>query len=273
MDSKRRVFLFSRWALASWLFANALFAFPNETLVRGLMNESSYLTAATQLKQLIEKHGLTSEEKTSILWLLGYCQVSLGHNQEAEQTFGQLLRLSPDFYVDQDTSPKIIASFKKARARFIAAHKNDEMFRAAILSQSIKDSLLVIELDVGEAIAATAQKIRIQYRSFEQAAFRSRSFDLTKQSTQTLRIPLASDQESLIYYFVEFVGRYKEVFFSNGSSFNPHSIAVEKSPLGAEKITETPTSFTHLKTGWPMVFAALLAVAGTLTYGLLKLNN
>ena len=57
----------------------------------------------------------TDEEKQQIFFLLGTMHTIYGRDQQAKDSFVQLLELSPDFELPPDTSPKIAEAFEQAR--------------------------------------------------------------------------------------------------------------------------------------------------------------
>lgn len=253
--------------------AKLAMSFPDESLIRKLMNESSYAAASSHLARLLDHNLLPPSDQTQALWLYGICHVSLDLNAEAEHIFGKLLQITPDYYPGADTSPKITTSFIKAREKFYAAHARDPAYLASISSHREEGEVLYLELTVGTAIKKAATHIYVRYRTFEQPVFRSKVFTLSHQDKETLAVSLPEEKSKLLYYYLEFVGRYDAPFFSIGSFFNPISLAHENPKPNWDKTSETPSTFTQLKAGWPILFSTLLVVAGALTYSLLKLNN
>ncbi|MBK7862711.1 MAG: hypothetical protein IPJ65_29700 [Archangiaceae bacterium] len=84
---------------------------------RRLFDALEYQAAATALEKARHAPGLRADERREVLDLLGRAYVALGHREEAELAFAELLREAPDAALPEDASPKLQDVFSAAKRR------------------------------------------------------------------------------------------------------------------------------------------------------------
>lgn len=204
-------------------------SFPNEAQVRQLMNQTSYNSAARLIQNTLAHKVVTKTEKTSALWLYGYCMASLEYTHKAEQAFLDLLTHTPDFFPKTDTSPKIMSIFLKARQRLLLAMpKNDDLL-AKIKSATVINGQISIIIEAGPAIKASTTEIKVYFRTIKQAVYRSVTKRAPFEVNNQLRFDfyLKRKPHEKLFYYMELIGHYDMPFFTIGKDLAPLSLPAE----------------------------------------------
>lgn len=191
-------------------------------------------------------------------------------NLEAENVFTSLLKGAVDFFPNADTSPKITATFYKAQSRFYQAHMSSH--KPLVLSETMRDGFLVINVEIPSSLLHCLKEMRVYFRTEEQAFYRSMRFLAAKepQKNISLTIPTKTDSHDVIYFYLEFIGRYDRAFLSYGSVLEPKKATKKTAPLKFNEAEPQRGPLSQLKTTWPIFLSAIVVLGGTLAYGLVK---
>lgn len=257
----------------TWLYATAVQSFSKTPLNGELFQKAPH--KETHIARDMKLVHRANYVKTQALWDNAVSRISIGDLKGAEAIFFDLLTLTPDFFPKKDTPPKILAPFQMTRRRFFASHMNRQNFRADIKAQSAIGQRVSLLIQAEEGLMSAVTEITIHLKTKGQAAYRSVSVKTLFTGYHELQLDFAfplKPHEHLDYY-VEFIGRYDAPFQLIGSPYEPMSLKVSEAKPLIFPTNGPSNAFTHLKAGWPILFATAIAVAGVLTYGLLKINR
>lgn len=191
----------------------------------------------------------------------------------AEEVLLELVRSTPDFYPSADTPPKIMAPFHRARKKFLKEEKARPHIKARVVSDSVHDGMVRINLEVNDELKALLTKVIVHIKTRSQSAFRLFKIRAPFADGHMIDVnftyPMSSDDH--LDYYVDFVGTFNEPFFSIGSATLPRYLMSKKIIDTPKNIAADETTLSQFKAGWPIVVSVAIAVAGAVTYGLLKL--
>ena len=212
------------------------------------------------------------EKKATSLWEQALSQISATDTHYAQATLLKLLRLIPDFYPSADVPPKIMTIFQNAQRQFQSEEKYRANFAATIVNETALDNKISLIIHAQENLLALVREIAVHIKTRGQSAFRSVRTNPNKQG-QTISVdfifPAAKDER--LDYFLEFIGNYDEPFYSIYSATSPRILVATKTQVALTHEGTPNTSLMKFKTGWPILLSAVVAVAGLITYGLLKM--
>lgn len=251
----------------------SLLAFRQEPQVRQLINEASYERAVRLVRGVIAREKLSLDDRTNAQWLLGVALISLGHNEEAEDAFVAMLEASPDFFPSNDTAPKIMDAFFRARVQHKTLRAASSSSDCHIKSALAENDRIAITLVAHREIVPVINEIVIYFRTIEQEHFRNVTIKPEGFIDDTITIDFPFPvRASILFYYVDIIGRFGAPFISIGSPLAPLVIDASIKPI--RELPPPPTSaLSQLKAGWPIILGAVIALSGTLVYGLLKLNH
>lgn len=258
----------------SCLTSLGLWFFGDVALSLSKSPQQGDLFSATFIVNDKQQHEHHLDKRSTVLWNHAVARIAVGDERAALSAFTELLRQKPDFYPSTDTPPKIMTPFHQARRQFLTEQHARNNFRAIVVDQAARDGRIRLTIGADDALLALVTEIAVHIKTRSQSTFRSVNLKPTTARSTTLLLDFAypmSDDEHLDYY-IDFVGNFNESFYAIGSATAPRFLNVEETDTAPEVIVRSSSAITQLKSGWPIVISAALAVAGALTYGLLKIN-
>jgi hypothetical protein len=144
--------------------------------VQQLMDDAEYQQARRQMDRLLRSPKLPLAQRVGLYAAHAFCDVSLGDEVTAQQSFQKLLTLQPTYKADPaTTSPKVLDVFELVRARMADQGALDSAYQPEF--QPLPDVL------VGEAVAVKAafkgppaqaiERLFVRYRRVGEQSFES----------------------------------------------------------------------------------------------------
>jgi hypothetical protein len=148
---------------------------PLPASVRSRMEDAEYGEARRELDALLRK-AMPDERRVACYVAHAVCDVSLGDDAAAQQSFQKLLVLQPGYQPDPNrTSPKVLEVFDVVRARLAADGALDQAYRPRF--QPLEDTLAgtPVHLRVSFESPAAAALVRafVRYRRVGESSFES----------------------------------------------------------------------------------------------------
>ncbi len=219
-------------------------------------------------KQILTRDPLDIEQRLDAYLLLGSSLAIIGDTIDAEKPFRFLLRGRPDFEMSADTSPKILAVFRKVQVEERAiASQMKELERKRIVHELALIGGPPAKVQGGEAVVfgftlrdpfAVVAEVKVQYRKRSEKSYSSLALKRDDRGGWTGEIPGAWTANAngfvLEWFLTSSDGRAMELL-TRGTSDAPESLIV-----GPGTVPEISEPF--YQTAWFWAAAGLVAVAG-----------
>ncbi len=135
------------------------------------------------LRGVLADEGITVEQRVRAYYLLGSSYAVMGYSIESETAFRSLLRLEPDFRLEEGTSPKIASLFERVARESEALQRQEAAARRAEMLAELKLTVPELEpLPGGEPVRfevgvrdprGVVEEARLFYRRRGEPAFAS----------------------------------------------------------------------------------------------------
>ncbi|MBI5494259.1 MAG: hypothetical protein HY904_04475 [Deltaproteobacteria bacterium] len=257
---------------AAWLLLQA--AVP--PAVQELMDDAEYQKARRQVDRLLRNSRLSADDRVALYAAHAFCDVSLGDDATAQQSFQKLLTLKPGYRADPNTtSPTVLEVFTLVRARMAEQGALDQAYGPEF--QPLPDVSLGEAVDVRVAFRAPAaaelDRAFIRYRRVGEASFESAELPRAEGGGAVFAgaVPatfLQADDDFAVEYHLEAVNAAGERLTGVGTADLPLQFRVD-SPKTLAVAAEPPRrggadtgkKVAGLVVPWVVGAVAVLAVA------------
>lgn len=190
---------------------------------RALMDRSLFARAIFLLKKNI--NAADDINKSEMMWQMGVGYISLNLSHDAEKCFNELLDISPDFFPKEVVSPKIKNAFINSRNQFFLSHK--DKLKVEIIRASILKGELVIDFIMPAKLKSLVKSARLYFRTVTQSAYRIIDLKI-KDNGDHMVVQFLHDsyEHGVLFYYLDFIGRFDKEFTSIGSVNNPLTISL-----------------------------------------------
>jgi hypothetical protein len=272
------VLLFTVWALG---LASPL-ALPDK--VQQLMDDAEYQQARRQMDRLLRNPKLGVDQRVGLYAAHAFCDVSLGDDTSAQQSFQKLLTLQPTYKADPAaTSPKVLEVFELVRARMAEQGALDSAYQPEF--QPVPDAVagegVPVKVGFKGPPAASVERVFVRYRRVGEASFESAELP---RAAQTPTFAGAIDASVLqgaeafdVEYFLDALGAGGERLTGVGTANLPLQFHVAsqqafeaalapgpKKGGGADTVKKVAAIVVPLVLGGSAVLAVAVLTAGIL---------
>jgi hypothetical protein len=164
-----------------WVLTAASAPLPDK--VQQLLDDAEYQQARRQMDRLLRSGKISLDQRVGLYAAHAFCDVSLGDDTTAQQSFQKLLTLQPTYKADPaSTSPKVLEVFELVRSRMAEQGALESAFQPDF--QPLPDAVMGESVPVKVAFkgppAGAVERVFVRYRRVGEASYESA--ELPKQA-------------------------------------------------------------------------------------------